>query len=228
MQEEEEGNHLEMEKGKMKKVHICSVLISFCILCGSVQAISLLGDKDGFGIGLEEGDLRSESGGFFDMRDSADPDFTDSYPVSYAGNYNFSYTHSFSMSSTPATEAHLNLFTLGIQDGDDQIEDSDPDILLYIDGMEVPNAFDNIDQFDWFPEHGWTSIASLVTIDIPSNLLPAFDDGNATLRFEIKQYGSHPGKDAFAIDYSELIIIPEPTTLSLLTLGAFFAGRRRK
>jgi hypothetical protein len=212
----------------MKNIHTISALVIFCIFNGSAQANSLLGDKDGFGIGLVEGDIRPESEGFFDMRDPADPYFTDSYPVSQPGLYNFNYTHSFSMPSTPVTEAHLNLFTLGIQDGDDQIEGSDPDILLYIDGMEIPNAFDDIDQFDWFSEYGWTSIASLVTIDIPSNLLSALDDGNATLRFEIKQYGSHPGKDAFAIDYSELIIIPEPATISLLAIGAFLAGRKRK
>ena len=96
----------------------------------STTVVSLLGDRDGLGFGLAEGNTRS--GGLFDNRGSGDPFFTDVYPV--PGTYSprltvFSYEHQFVVpSGLNLVSASLNLFTLGIQDGDSQVSGGDTDI----------------------------------------------------------------------------------------------------
>ena len=210
----------------MKNIFGVLMLTVFC--CGLSQANSLLGDKDGFGMGLLEGDIRSAGSSEFDMREADDPYFTDVWPASSGvGSYTFSYTHSFPVPPIQITEAELKLFTLGIQDGDTQVFGSNTDVLLFIDNMEVLHAFDNIDQFDNYPGIGWAESASIVTIDIPSAMLNAFDDGIVTIKFEVKQLGTAVSIDGFAIDYSELIFVPEPATLLLLALGGLTLRRRK-
>jgi hypothetical protein len=170
---------------------------------GQVSRSNLLGDKDGFGLGLKEGDIRV---GFFDEREARDPFFTDVVPVPTEGDFpsiNFSYTHS---GVVPGSSAELRMLTYGIQDGDSQVTGSNTDIRLFLDGEEIPGAFDDVDQFDRFPEVGWAGIVGLVTIEIPPNLINLFSDGEVEVKFEVNQLGTGSSIDAFAIDYSELIM----------------------
>lgn len=171
----------------------------------------LLGDKDGFGLGLEEGDIL---GGFFDNRDLEDPFFTDVQPIPTVGDFpsvSFSYFHRhLPHSSPPGSTAALEMLTLGIQDGDTQVVGSNTEIKLFLDEEEVEGAFDDIDQFDFFPGVGFASVAGLVRIEIPRQLFELFSDGEVEVKIEIHQLGTAPSIDAFAIDYSELVITPSP------------------
>jgi hypothetical protein len=63
---------------------------------------------------------------------------------------------------------------------------------------EIPNAFDQLDQFDFMNGN---------EIEIPTNLLSAFHDGKVKVRIEILQLNtSSESFDGFAIDYCELEI----------------------
>lgn len=129
---------------------------------------SVVGDRDGFGYGLPPGATRP--GDLFNNRQLGDPDFTDVYPV--PATYSpllavFSYEHQFDVPDgmNPAA-AYFDWLTLGIQDGDLQVAGGDNDIRLFLDGVEVPRAFDTVDQFDFLGE-----IAGSVSINVP---LPYF------------------------------------------------------
>ncbi|MCH8331346.1 MAG: DUF4382 domain-containing protein [Bacteroidetes bacterium] len=168
---------------------------------------SILGDKDGFGLGLKEGDIRPVSLGFFDNREIDDPLFTDVEPVPTVGTFpslSFSYTHTFAVPPEGIIRANLRMLTTGIQDGDTQVFGSDTDLRLFLDGVEVPGAFDDVDQFDFFAGVGFAEIVGLVSIEIPGGLLPLLSDGEVVVRIEINQLGTAPSFDAFAIDFSEL------------------------
>ena len=168
---------------------------------------SILGDKDGFGLGLKEGDIRPVSLGFFDNREIDDPLFTDVEPVPTVGTFpslSFSYTHTFAVPPEGIIRANLRMLTTGIQDGDTQVFGSDTDLKLFLDGVEVPGAFDDVDQFDFFVGDGFAEIVGLVSIEIPGGLLPLLSDGEVVVRIEINQLGTAPSFDAFAIDFSEL------------------------
>jgi hypothetical protein len=169
--------------------------------------VSLLGDRDGLGFGLAEGNTRS--GGLFDNRGSGDPFFTDVYPV--PGTYSprltvFSYEHQFVVpGGKNLLSASLNLFTLGIQDGDSQVFGGDTDIRVLLDGVPVPGALDAVDQFDSSPT-GFVEIAGSVAINVPPALFRLFADGTVVVTFETHALGSHDGLDAYAIDFSQLTL----------------------
>ncbi|NIM96054.1 MAG: hypothetical protein GTO18_20325 [Anaerolineales bacterium] len=108
-----------------------------------IPVISLVGDKDGFGLDLREGDFYTVESGFFDIR-NADPIFTDVYPM----DDNITYTHTFDTLGR-IQSAYFIFLSLGIQDGDYQISGSDIDEKLCFNGEEIIGAFDDIDQFDY-------------------------------------------------------------------------------
>lgn len=161
----------------------------------------LLGDADGFGMGLSEGDQRPVAAGFFDNRTSEDPPFTDVQPAPRE----FSFLHSFAPPFFGIRSATLELFTLGISDGDNQVVGSDTDIRLYLDGQEVPGAFDEVDQFGWSGSE-WVFIAGSVSIPIPAPLISKLEDGVVEVRIEILQLATHAGWNAIAIDFSEFLV----------------------
>ena len=175
--------------------------------------VSLLGDKDGFGMGLTNGATFTLAGGTslpMDHRSTTDPRFTDLYPAdmadSPAPSHVIRYVHKFTSFSGTAVSAVLHLNTLGIQNGDSQVYGSDTDIKLFLDNEEVPNAFDLVDQFD-FIDGKWSDFAGLVDIDIPASLIHVLNDGSVEVRWELYQLVPNSSSyDAFAIDYSELEI----------------------
>lgn len=167
------------------------------------------GDKDGFGLGLGAGDVRPVSEPWFDEREFEDPEFTDVMPVPFTdpSEQVFTYVHTFEPPQGPF-DATLRILSLGIQDGDDQVEDSDTDIRLYLDGLEVPGAFDDVDQFDSVPDVGWAETVGYVELPIPTEVSHVLLDGYVELTYEVIQLGAHPGLDVFAIDFSELVMAP--------------------
>ena len=167
--------------------------------------VSLVGDKDGFGFGLTEGEQRPVSLGAFDNREADDPPFTDSLPAPS----DFTFLHEYRLpSGASPVRATLRLFTLGVQDGDTQGVGSEQDMRLFIDGFEVTGAFDSVDQFSHDGSQ-FVETAGLVTVPIPEALLYLFAvGGGSDVRILILQVAESPstGTDAIAIDYSELII----------------------
>ncbi|HRI80688.1 MAG TPA: hypothetical protein PLR06_14250 [Cyclobacteriaceae bacterium] len=195
------------------------ILLSFAACHSSEEEVlprcmvSLLGDKDGFGMGLTNGQTLTLAGGTslpLDHRSSTDPRFTDLYPADLAESQTTShvvrYVHTFSPFSGNEVHAVLHLNTLGIQDGDSQVYGSSTDIKLFLDNEEVPDAFDSVDQFD-FINNQWSDFAGFVDIEIPASLIHVLNDGKVEVRWELFQLVPNSNSyDAFAIDYSELEI----------------------
>jgi hypothetical protein len=176
----------------------------------------LLGDKDGFGFGLSEGEPWVLPGGTalpIDYRSSGDPVFTDIYPADMAESeipsHQIVFTVNFTKPSLSIASATLRFSTAGIQDGDAQVVGSDTDVTLYVDDHEIPNAFDQLDQFD-FMNGNWADFASTHELEIPNSLLPVFRDGKVVVRMEILNLNPDSQSfDGFAIDYCELKICVE-------------------
>jgi len=171
----------------------------------------LLGDKDGFGVNLKPNQPFEFVAGTalpIDFRDAGESYFTDIYPADM-GNSTFpiheiSYLHEFEKPLQKIASARLNFFTFGIQDGDTQVYGSETDIRLFLDNIEIPEAFDKVDQFG-FVNGKWSSFASLVQIEVPQELLYQLLDGKIDVRWEILQLNPDcESFDGFAIDYSEL------------------------
>lgn len=165
----------------------------------TIPVISLVGDKDGFGLGLQEGDFYTSESGFFDKR-NADPMFTDVYPM----DDSITYTHTFDTLGR-IQSAYFTFLTLGIQDGDTQVPGSDVDERMYINGKEIIGAFDDVDQFAYV-DSNWAGIVGTVKVFVPSELFSELDTGVVDVEIEIMQYGESQSIDAIAIDYSELVI----------------------
>ena len=170
------------------------------------------GDKDGFGIGLREGEVYPGLGAGealpIDHRRANDPVITDIYPADLAEvpALSISYTIKFKPSYQSIQRATLKLFTAGIQDGDTDVYKSDTDIKLFIDGVELRQVFDWTDQFA--PINGqWSDYASYVELPIPSYLWPKLTDGEIEILWEILQLNAESSShDAFAIDYCDMEI----------------------
>lgn len=127
--------------------------------------ISLEGDKDNF--------YREEDDGIFDQ---------------VIDGCSITWYHTYTPVNGEITTSSLELGTRGIEDS----YYSNRDLLLFLDDIEVPNAFDNI-----------TSISGkVVTFDLDSSFFNVLNDG--AVKVEIKQGGVN--KDCYEIDYSELII----------------------
>ncbi len=97
--------------------------------------------------------------------------------------------------------AELSFFTLGVADGETQIPGSYTDVRLFVDGVEVDGAFDDLDQIDPGGSR-WIQTAGFYSISIPESLFSALLDGKVEVTIEFLQRG-----DAFAIDFSELTIV---------------------
>lgn len=172
----------------------------------------LVGDKDGFGMGLAAGSPLIMPAGTalpLDSRSSGDPLFTDIYPADLGDaqwpSHQIIYDVEFEKPVKTIVSARIKALTLGIQDGDNQVSGSDTDLKLYLDDVELPNAFDELDQFNMVDE-SWTDIAGTIEIEIPEQLLPTLLEGKIVVRLEILQLNPSQSFDAFAIDYCELEI----------------------
>jgi hypothetical protein len=181
----------------------CGVGSEEPVLAGA-REIDTVGDGDGFGFGLENNLWRSNSEGFFDFRDSHET-FTDVFPVIRHMGQSIDYTHEFNVPGVSIIKsASISLRTFGLQDGDPGLVGEASDLKLFLDGIEIPNAFDDVDQF--FKLEGKSgSIAGNIRMDVPQEVLSKMRDGllDVKLIMEIDQKDVHL-MDAFAIDYSQL------------------------
>lgn len=163
---------------------------------------SLIGDRDQFGINLREGGRRVASLGGFDAREPTDPHFTD---VLGQGVSTFTYRHTYSVAGRgDIRSAQLTLMALGVQDGDTNVTGSNTDIRLYLDGVEIPRAFDKVDQFS-LKDSAWGQSAGQITITLPDSVLSELADGEVEVRIDNAQHGTG-GLDSYAIDFSELLL----------------------
>lgn len=174
---------------------------------------NLFGDKDGFGLGLTEGEDFTIQGGIMlplDYRTPSDPRHTDIYPADMGTTPMPAREIAFEMKydALPGgvSSATLTMFTMGIQDGDDQVVGLDTDYKLFINNEEVPEAFDEVDQFD-LVNGLWSEIATTIEIELPEELLHELEDGEIIVRIEIS--GTDQSSDGFAIDYAELTVCPK-------------------
>jgi len=178
---------------------------------GLTCATFLLGDRDGFGMGLLPGFSLVLPGGTslpIDYRVASDPAFTDIYPCDMTSGasptHEVLFEFDFIKPDGNIESATLKLITLGIQDGDTQVAGSDTDVRLYLDNMEIPKAFDHVDQFANI--NGiWSDFVSSVEIKVPMGILSVLNDGKIHGRIEILQLNvNSQAYDGFAIDYCEL------------------------
>jgi hypothetical protein len=172
--------------------------------------VSLAGDRDGFGLGIAAGGSRPVSAGFFDRREESDPPFTDARPVLVANPRDFEYEHRFEppipAPDGRAVAAALRLFTLGVQDGDQDVAGSDKDLRIFLDGVEVAGAFDAVDQFAVDEGGVAVEMAGDVEIAIPASVLALLEDGRVAVRLTNTDLLRPEAGDAFAIDFSELVV----------------------
>jgi uncharacterized protein YjdB len=163
---------------------------------------SLVGDKDGFGLDLEPGDERPAAGSWFDSREPDDPSFSDVLPAPF----DFSYTHGLQVpEGGEVSSARIRWLTLAVKDGDSQVVGDDTDIVVALDGIEVPGAFDSVDQF----RHNgttWVGVVGLVEIPLNGQILDVLQDGEVEVRIQILQLGT-AGRNTVSFDFSELEVV---------------------
>jgi hypothetical protein len=183
-------------------------VLSFCFFSSAAEELHfVLGDADGFGLGLGlgDGEERPASGGFFDARDEGDLSFTDARPAEPSRMRDCSSDYRFGTADRTIVGASLRLLTLGVHDGDFDVAGSDKDLRLFLDGVEIAGAFDDVDQFVFFDKEP-IELVGLVEIAIPEDTLRVLFDGHVEVRMRNTDLERRSSGDAFAIDYSELVI----------------------
>jgi hypothetical protein len=174
----------------------------------AITITDLIGDKDGFGLGvpIESGlhYLNYANGCYYrDDREPDDPPFTDIWSQICTSPFDRSWTHSYvlDIGDFILDSATLEIFVAGIADY------ADWTAYVSVDGTGV-GTIPGIGPP--FPEQGDPNphdITRLLTFDIPLDLI----DGCESVLLDVYGNGHH---DGYVVDYSELTIIavepPEP------------------
>ena len=182
----------------MRKAMFCLLIISLVVPASA--DISLVGDKDGFGVGCPiVGGLHFTDYGAYwgDYRTIGDPDFTDVWETGIR-----SWTQNYTVGSPMS--ASLELFLAGIADYGTWSAD------IVFDGTTI-GTLPGVE--------GWHDVTRLVSFDVPIGLL----DGSSAIQIAPSSSG-----DGYIVDFAELTIqaVPAPAALLLGTLGLSTAGLR--
>ncbi|RCU45758.1 PEP-CTERM sorting domain-containing protein [Corallincola holothuriorum] len=167
--------------------------------------VDLIGDKDGFGIGVQDGEGFSYS--------DVGPGDGDGTDVWRNGDYIFS--HTFDLTSFGSiVDATLEIFTGG--------QGLNGQSTVYLDGVNVGLLTDGDNTG---PEYNYATLDIFQLTDFAALL-----DNAAEIRIDTVSSG-----DGWVLDYSELTIytadaeVPAPASVLLLGLAALgFVGYRRK
>ena len=172
--------------------------------CGgyTTQRISYVGDADGIGIGLKDKemwDLDTAGPLPIDYRQDNDPEFTDIYPATANGE--IMYVHTFEPPLDTVRKAHFAIGILGIEDS----SFSELDIKFYFEGVEIYDAFDNVNQVINVANKSYETYG-YYQINLNTALLHHLQDGEVEVRWEIVKSDKNIVNDYFAIDYSVLVV----------------------
>jgi PEP-CTERM motif len=208
---------------RLPKTTMAAVALFLCVGARSEAGIivNLAGDKDSFGTGKPDGSTVSVNEIL--VPGGEDGDF-DRWALS-----SFSWTHNYVV---PAGEtivaAFLRIVTLDMEDNGagDGLGGAPYDDLLFLDGVELGGAFDDVFTADATAATQITPNASVFDL---TAFLPSLADGSLSVR--INPLGGRLG-DAIAVDYAELTVVtapvPEPATATLMALGLGAAAWRRR
>ena len=176
---------------------------------GFILDYDTLGDIDGFGIDLLPGELWNPDSLMtsqpIDFRDENDPYFTDIYPATENGI--IEYIHSFEIKGTGNIIAlSLGLRTIGIQDGEHIDSLGNVDIKLFLDDIEIVNAFEGEFQFELVDNQWIHKVSDVSFSPYNSQFKNLLVDGELIVRIEIVPSSLSNELIDFAIDYSILYI----------------------
>ena len=193
------------------------------VLCAGISQASVvtvtLGDKDGLGFHLVPGQLFPLP---FDNRTPSDPAWTD---FGKAGETNASFTFTYAAIPGTINSAWMEFGLGGLEDWQNDSGQPDYDDRLFLDSVEVPQAFDG--DYTGMKKYG------IVTLSIPTNMLALLADGTVACFFDGWPYGTsptpRPGDQVsfdyvtLGIDYTAVLPVPAPSAAVLLVCGAGIA-----
>lgn len=137
---------------------------------------SVAGDDDNLGRDCSCSNIKNEpDDGDFDLWDTSDKSWTHTFSPIGKGNI---------------LKATLTVYSFNINDKEDPYYDYN--LKMFIDGVEIPNAFDDV-----LSHREYTSV-----FELDPSFFNVLEDGSALV--EIKNAGTH--LDSFAIDYAVLDI----------------------
>lgn len=187
----------------MRERQMATLMLSISLAVAPVamsEVTSLIGDKDGFGVGcpIESGRNYLDYGAYYaDNRDVGDPAFTDNWLLG-----DQSWTHGYSLGGMTPLSASLEIFVAGVENN------TAGSAGVSVGGTSV-GTIQGVD--------GWYDVTRILTFDVPVNLLT----GSDLVLVDVSS-----DWDGWIIDYSQLTIETDGAngTTPIPAPGAFVLG----